>query len=241
MSISPLIKVLSESGAGSRRSLADAIKHGKVKVNGKVAEDFRHPVNKKTDNISIDGQTINIKAERLVYIMLNKPSGIISTTNDELGRGSITDVLPQKYRDLRLYPVGRLDKNSTGLLILTNNGDITYRLTHPKFEHEKEYLVSIKSNLRPQDKRKIEKGIALEDGVTHPAKIHKVGKPPYNYSIIIHEGRKRQVRRMFTELGHQVQALKRIRTGNLVLGNLPEGHIRELTNQELQSLISDKA
>ena len=236
----PLIKVLSESGSGSRRSLADAIKQGKVKVNGKVIENFRHPVNRKKDKISINEQAINIKAEHLVYIMLNKPKGLISTTSDELGRGTVTDLLPNKYHDLHLYPVGRLDKNSTGLLLLTNDGDITYRLTHPKFEHEKEYLVSIKSNIQPAEKRQLEKGITLEDGITYPAKVSKVSKHPYNYSIIIHEGRKRQVRRMFNELGHQVRALKRVRIGNLELGNLPEGHTRELTNQELKSLINSK-
>jgi 23S rRNA pseudouridine2605 synthase len=237
MATKPLLKALTEAGIGSRRWLADAIKQSRVKVNGDTAEDFRQPVDVETAHISINGQPIDLKPRQLVYIMLNKPKGIMSTTSDERGRRTVIDILPEKYRHLRLYPVGRLDKDSTGLLLLTNDGELTNRLTHPRFEHEKEYLVSISGNLKLEEKRKLEQGIELEDGLTHPAVIKEVDLPPFNYSITIHEGRKRQVRRMFETLGHPVLALKRIRLGSLNLGRLKEGEIRELSAKEVKTLL----
>ena len=237
MTTRPLLKALTEAGIGSRRWLADAIKQSRVKVNGEIAEDFRQPVNVETDHISISGQPVDLKPRQLVYLVLNKPSGIMSTTSDERGRRTVIDILPEKYRHLRLYPVGRLDKDSTGLLLLTNDGELTNRLTHPRFEQEKEYLVSISEKLKPEEERKLEQGIELEDGLTHPAAIKEVDLPPFNYSITIHEGRKRQVRRMFESLGHPVLALKRIRLGSLNLGKLKEGEIRELSAKEVKTLL----
>jgi len=237
MTTRPLLKALTEAGIGSRRWLADAIKQSRVKVNGEIAEDFRQPVNVETDHISISGQPVDLKPRQLVYLVLNKPSGIMSTTSDERGRRTVIDILPEKYRHLRLYPVGRLDKDSTGLLLLTNDGELTNRLTHPRFEQEKEYLVSISDKLKTEEERKLEQGIELEDGLTHPAAIKEVDLPPFNYSITIHEGRKRQVRRMFESLGHPVLALKRIRLGSLNLGKLKEGEIRELSAKEVKTLL----
>jgi len=237
MSTKPLLKALAEAGIGSRRWLADAIKQGRVKVNGEIAEDFRQPVNVETDRISISGQPVDLKPRQLVYLILNKPKGIMSTTSDERGRRTVLDILPEKYRHLRLYPVGRLDKDSTGLLLLTNDGELTNQLTHPRFEHEKEYLVSIDGKLKPDEKRKLEQGIELEDGPTYPVAVKEIETPPFNYSITIHEGRKRQVRRMFDSLGHPVLMLKRVRLGKLRLGNLREGEVRELSAQEVKSLL----
>jgi 23S rRNA pseudouridine2605 synthase len=236
MATKPLLKALTEAGIGSRRWLADAIKQSRVKVNGEIAEDFRQPVNVETARITLSGQPIDLKPRQLVYIMLNKPRGIMSTTSDERGRRTVLDILPEKYRQLRLYPVGRLDKDSTGLLLLTNDGELTNRLTHPRFEHEKEYMVSISGKLKPEEKRKLEQGIELEDGLTYPAAVKEIEAPPFNYSITIHEGRKRQVRRMFENLGHPVLALKRIRMGSLSLGKLKEGEIRELSVKEVKIL-----
>ena len=236
MATKPLLKALTEAGIGSRRWLADAIKQGRVKVNGEIAEDFRQPVDVATDHISISGQPIDLKPRQLVYLVLNKPKGIMSTTSDERGRRTVIDILPEKYRHIRLYPVGRLDKDSTGLLLLTNDGELTNRLTHPRFEHEKEYLVSISGKLNTDEKQKLEQGIELEDGLTHPTEIKEVEAPLFNYSITIHEGRKRQVRRMFESIGHTVQVLKRIRMGNLNLGKLKEGEIRELSVKEVKAL-----
>ncbi len=244
MESNTLLKLLVEAGLGSRRWLADAIRQGRVQVNGDVTEDFLYLVNIERDTVTVDGKLVHLEREPTVYLMLNKPTGVLSTTKDDRGRKTVIDVLPKKYRGLRLYPVGRLDKDSTGLLLLTNDGELTYQLTHPKFEHEKEYLVFIRGKLQPGEKVAIERGLQLGDGMTHPAVLKEVrAYPPFNYSITIHEGRKRQVRRMFEKLGYRALALKRIRTGGLSLGNLKEGETRELTSQEMKTFllsISDK-
>ncbi len=238
----PLLKLLIEVGLGSRRMLADAIRQGKVQVNDEVVEDFLRPVNVERDTIMVDGKRVNLMPESTVYLMLNKPVGVLSTTKDAGGRKTVIDILPEKYRDLRLYPVGRLDKNSMGLLILTNDGRLTYQLTHPKFEHKKEYLISIGDKLQPGEKEEIERGLQLDDGMTYPAVIREVkASQPFNYSITIHEGRKRQVRRMLEKLGHRVLALKRVREGGLRLGNLGDGQVRELSAEKVKSLLSDCA
>jgi 23S rRNA pseudouridine2605 synthase len=237
----PLLKALTEAGVGSRRRIADAIKNGRVEVNGEPVENFRHPVNPETDRVTVYGKPVDLKPRRAIYLMVNKPAGIITTTSDERGRKTVLDILPEKYRHLRLYPVGRLDKDSTGLLLLTNDGELTYRLTHPKFEHEKEYLIHIEGRLKPDEKRKLEKGVELEDGMTYPIVVKEIkSPPPFSYSITMHEGRKRQVRRMLANLGYQVLAIKRIRMGNLNLGNLKEGATRELTPEEVRSLLAGR-
>jgi 23S rRNA pseudouridine2605 synthase len=237
MTAIPLLKALTEAGVGSRRRIADAIKKGRVEVNGEPVESFRHPVNLENDRVSVDGKLVDLKPRGMVYLLINKPAGVITTTSDERGRRTVLDILPQKYRHLRLYPVGRLDKDSTGLLLLTNDGDMTYKLTHPKFGHEKEYLIHVDGRLKPDDKRKLEEGFELEDGVTYPVVVKEIkSQPPFNYSITMHEGRKRQVRRMFESLGYRVLALKRIRMGNLNLGNLKEGAVRELAAEEIRDL-----
>lgn len=238
MSSVPLLKALFQSGIGSRRYLTSLIKERRVNVNNATVEDFRYPVNPEKDIITFDGHVIYITDEPKLYLMLNKPAGIISTISDELGRNTVKDLLPEKFKNKRLFPAGRLDKNSTGLLILTNDGNLTYRITHPKFEHEKEYLVAIEPKLRYQDKQNLELGVKLEDGLTYPSKIRTSNESPYNYSITIHEGRKRQVRRMFIELGYRVYALKRIRIGKLLLGDLRERQIRELSQNEVDRLLN---
>jgi len=234
-----LLKLLAETGFGSRRKLAGIIAQGRVEVNGVVVEDFKHPVHPLVDQITVDGKEITVSQHQPLYLMLNKPAGMITTTNDEKGRQNVLDVVPDKYKTSRLYPVGRLDRDSTGLLLLTNDGDLTYRLTHPKFEHEKEYLVEINGTLNANERQILEKGIDLPDGKTAPAEIKVIRKtPPFNYSITIHEGRNHQVRRMFAQLGYEVKALKRIRVGNLYLRKLKEGNVRELTDEEITGLIS---
>ncbi|MFC2060364.1 pseudouridine synthase [Chloroflexota bacterium] len=234
----PLLKMLTQAGIGSRRQLADIIKQSRVTVNDEVVLDFRYPVNTNTDLVSIDGKPVQIKTERVVYLMLNKPSGFLSTVRDEQGRRTVLDLLPGKYRHLRLYPAGRLDKDSTGLLLLTNDGELTYRLTHPRFEHEKEYLIQIKGSLQPGEIKRLAEGIKLDEGKAYPVTVLKVKSYlPFNYSLIIHEGRKRQVRRMLLALGHPVLALKRIRIGNLRLGDLKEGAILELTSKEVRTML----
>jgi 23S rRNA pseudouridine2605 synthase len=234
-----LIKVLTEAGIGSRRRMADAIKQGKVKVNDVIAESFNHPVNPEKDRVLFEGRAIDLKPDKIICLMLNKPEGIVSTVSDEKGRRTVVNILPEKYRRHRLYPVGRLDIDTTGLLLMTNDGDLTYRLTHPRYEYEKEYLVAIKGNLTTEEKHQLQRGILLEDGMTHPAGVKEISIPPFNYSVTIHEGRKRQVRRMFERLRHTVEALQRVRIGNLTLGDLKEGEVRHLTPKEIATLLGD--
>jgi 23S rRNA pseudouridine2605 synthase len=233
MTVKPIIKVLTGAGLGSRRRLAEAIKQGKVQIN--------QPVDVEKDRISFDGKAVDIRQESIICLMLNKPAGVVSTVSDEQGRRTVLDILPLKYRKHRLYPVGRLDKDTSGLLLLTNDGDLTYRLTHPRYEYEKEYIVQVKSKLKSSETKKLEQGIILEDGLTHPARVKSVSSsPPCQYSITIHEGRKRQVRRMFERLGHPVLSLKRVRVGNLTLGDLKEGETRRLRPEDIDTLLEKR-
>jgi 23S rRNA pseudouridine2605 synthase len=232
----PLIKLLTSSGIGSRRQVVALIKKGSIAVNREIVQSLTEPVDPVKDVITIDGKHTSVTAEPLIYLLLNKPKGVISSTLDKRGEKTVIDFLPEKYRHIRLYPVGRLDKDSTGLILLTNDGELTFRLTHPRFEQEKEYRVRIEQNLKPEDKMKLEKGINLDDGKTSPAEVKALKYPPFSYSVTIHEGKKRQVRRMFAALGYKVLELKRIRFGSLRLGTLPEGEIRELTPRQVQSL-----
>ena len=236
MASQPIIKLLTGAGVGSRRQVAAVIKRGGIAVNGEIIQSFNEPVDPAKDVITIDGKRISVTAEPFVYLMLNKPKGIISSTGDKRGEKTVIDILPEKYRRIRLYPVGRLDKDSTGLILLTNDGDLTLRLTHPRFEQGKEYLVRIGQSLKPEDKMKLEKGIHLDDGKTAPAKVKSLKYPRFAYSVTIHEGKKRQVRRMFAALGYRVLELKRLRLGSLRLGTLPEGEVRKLTPRQVQSL-----
>jgi len=239
MAKTTLLKFLTESGAGSRRAMADAIRESRVRVNNIIAENFRQEINPARDTVTLDGQRVMPPKARKVYLVLNKPAGIVTTTSDDRGRETVLDLLPEKYREMRLFPVGRLDKDSTGLLILTNDGDLTQRLTHPRYEHEKEYLAAIEGSLDPKDKEKLETGIELADGPTSQARIRPVRNAhPFNYSITIHEGRNRQVRRMFEFLGYRVLALRRMRVGNLRLGDLREGDIRPLSESEVKYLLA---
>jgi len=234
MPTTSLLKALMGAGAGSRRRVAEAIMRGAVTVNGCIVEDLSFSVDVERDKVTLGGRAVELRPLRKVYLMLNKPRGVLCTARDERGRRMVLDILPQKYRHLGIHPVGRLDKDTTGLLLLTNDGEFTYRVTHPRFEHEREYMVHIDGKLSAQEMRRLERGIELEDGVAHLATVAEIrANPPFNYSVIIHEGRKRQVRRMFAALGHRVLALKRVRVGGLGLGGLGEGEVRELGVEEV--------
>jgi 23S rRNA pseudouridine2605 synthase len=166
---------------------------------------------------------------------------VLSTTLDERGRRTVIDLLPPKYKSLKLHPVGRLDMDSSGLLLLTDDGALTYRLTHPRFEKEKEYLITLDRKLGLEAKLKFEQGLELEDGLTSPTTVRESATDSCVYYVILHEGRKRQLRRMFASLGYRVIALERIRMGNLLLGDLPEGKMRVLSKSEVAGLSSPAA
>jgi 23S rRNA pseudouridine2605 synthase len=216
--------------------MAEAIKQGRVAVNGAVVASFKQEMNGAHDTLSLDGKPVKIRLEEPVYLMFNKPAGILSTTSDERGRQTVIDLLPLKYRQLNIYPVGRLDMDSSGLLLLTNDGTLTYRLTHPRFEKEKEYVIALDRELHQKDKTSFEAGLELEDGPTWPTSVRESQTELRTYYVTLHEGRKRQLRRMFASLGYRVINLKRIRMGNLLLGALPEGETRVLSQTEVAAL-----
>ncbi|MFC2038525.1 pseudouridine synthase [Chloroflexota bacterium] len=234
-----LLGILIKAGIDSRRKLAAAIMGGQVTVNGEVVDNLRSPVDPEKDVILLKGRKVKTGQERFVYLVMNKPEGVLSAVRDDRGRETVIDFVPIQFKKLRLYPVGRLDIETTGLILLTNDGELTNRLTHPSFENEKEYYIHIRGSLNPQDIRKLENGVRLEDGPTYPAAVKEITDDlPYQYSVTIHEGRKRQVRRMFASLGYHTNSLKRVRMGSLTLGDLKEGEIRELGGDEVKRVFA---
>ena len=221
-----LQKVLAGIGLASRRVVEDYILDERIMVNGEIAH-IGQRVNRDKDELSFDGVPLRVNPE-LVYYLLHKPKGVISTANDPQGRKTVTDLVPP---DPRVYPVGRLDKDTEGLLLITNDGDLTYRLTHPSQGVEKEYLVELSQKVSRGNLRRLREGIELEDGLTSPAKVSQIQDGVIK--IVIHEGRNRQVRRMFQEIGHPVKRLIRTRIGNMVDHTLQSGQWRQLNALDL--------
>jgi 23S rRNA pseudouridine2605 synthase len=228
-------KIIAAAGVTSRRAAEQLILDGRVRVNGQVVSELGAKADSSKDHIKVDGKLIN-PHQPMTYLMLNKPAGFVTTMADPEGRPTVLNLL--KGLKVRVYPVGRLDYNTEGLLLLTNDGDFAHLITHPKHEFPKTYRAKVKGVLEDHQISQLEGGIHLDDGKTAPAKIKKISKEEANswLEITIHEGKKRQVRRMFDRVGHSVIKLKRIRTGNLVLGDLPEGAFRYLTHEEVQAL-----
>lgn len=219
-----LNKFISENSEYSRRKADELIKKGRIFINGKKAT-------LGTQVEAGDKVTgVEIKKQEVLYFALNKPAGYISTRNDELGRKTIMELLP-KIPNLK--PVGRLDKDTEGLILVSNDGYFINALTHPKYECEKEYYVEYEGTFTEQDKRKIERGIFIEGKVTAPAKISH--QEESSLRITIHEGRKRQIRNMFASLSHPVKYLKRLRIGSIKLNSLAKGAHRKLTKSELNA------
>lgn len=231
-----LQKVLAALGWGSRRSCEELIADGRVTVNGEIAELGRR-VDTLTDVVAVDGVPIGARPG-LVYYLLNKPRGVISTAHDPQGRPTVVDLVPQEPR---VFPVGRLDADTEGLLLLTNDGELTHFLTHPSKGVDKEYLVLLRGNPRLAEGqlRRLREGIELDDGMTAPAKVGQ--RSDSSLSITIHEGRNRQVRRMFEAIGHEVERLVRVRIGPLVDSKLKPGAWRDLSLAERRALIEAMA
>jgi 23S rRNA pseudouridine2605 synthase len=224
-----LQKVLAQRGIGSRRACEELIAAGRVQVNGEPAALGRR-VDPEVDRVTVDGVPVSV-APGLVYYLLNKPAGVVSTAADTHGRPTVTGLVPPEPR---VHPVGRLDADSEGLLLLTNDGDLTHHLIHPGFGVEKEYLLVVDGSPRPGAVRRLREGVELEDGRTAPARVATVG--PNGLRITIHEGRNRQVRRMCAAVGHPVRRLVRTRIGPLRVGALAPGEWRELTPAEVRAL-----
>lgn len=230
-----LQKYLANAGVASRRACEKYIEEGRVKVNGEVVKELGTKVDSLKDKVEFDNKLVKIKTSS-VYIMLNKPEGYVTTVKDDRNRPTVIDLL--KGVKERVFPIGRLDFETEGLLLLTNDGNVAYRLTHPKYKVYKTYEALVGGKPNEEKLEKLKKGIMLEDGMTAPA-ILKVVKKFSDKTLIeikIREGRNRQVRRMFKAINHPVLKLKRTEQGILSLNSLEKGKYRYLTREEINYL-----
>jgi len=229
-----LVKHLAHAGVASRRASEQLIFDGRVEVNGVVVTDPARAIDGE-EHIRVDGKTLRAHergAGRVVYL-LNKPAGVVSTAKDTHGRKTVVEFV--RAPGTRLYPVGRLDADTTGLILLTDDGDLAHRLTHPSFEVPKVYIAEVeKGPVREPELRRLREGVRLEDGMTSPAKVRQLRQGILE--LTIHEGRKRQVKRMCAEVGHAIKSLQRVAYGPLRLGDLAEGGVRKLTEAEVERL-----
>ncbi len=227
-----LNKYLAEQGIASRREADRMIADGQVSVNGKLVTEMGVKVDPANDEVKVSDKAISDKKENAIYIMLNKPEGYVSSVKrTRFEKDLVTDLIDIKER---IFPVGRLDKDTTGLLILTNDGTLTFKLTHPSSESEKEYEAIVNGLVRKGAIEKLEKGVKLKGEKTKPTKVKKIGDRVL--SIVLTEGKNRQVRRICQKVGLEVFKLKRVRVKKLVLGKLPLGKWRYLTDEEVEQL-----
>lgn len=231
-----LQKIIAHAGLASRREAEEWIQEGRVTVNGKVITQLGSHADPEKDKIKVDGKLIRQPAR--LYYMFHKPAGMITSMDDTQGRLHLGEWLERSGRRARLFPVGRLDFNSSGLLVLTNDGQLAQRLAHPSYKIRKSYRVKVSRSPSEQEVRRLRRGIKLEEGTTAPAKVTVVQRLKKNawVQVEIHEGRYREVRRMFEALGIFVEKLVRVRVGPLSLGLLPPGEMRPLTASELKVL-----
>ncbi|TAK29900.1 MAG: rRNA pseudouridine synthase [Chloroflexota bacterium] len=244
-----LQRTLARAGLCSRRGCEELIRQGRVTVDGRVVSELGTKVDPRSQRIAVDGRPIQIPEEPQYYVM-NKPVGYVTTVSDPHGRPTVIDLLRSKIPSAlapgrRVFPVGRLDLDSEGLLILTDDGDLAYRMTHPRHELEKEYLVNVAGRATAEELAALRRGVVIDDIRTAPARVtgaeplHGSSHGPAGSSwlrIVIREGRKRQVRRMCEAVGHPVLRLMRVRIGPLPLGSLPSGAVRPMTPAELTDL-----
>ncbi|MFQ5602913.1 MAG: pseudouridine synthase [bacterium] len=228
-----LNKYLAGCGLSSRRKCDELISSGKVAINGVTETRLGIQIDENNDRVEVAGKRLYYPSN-LDYFILNKPKGYVTTASDEKGRKTVLDLVPGKNR---LFPVGRLDKNTSGLLILTNDGELAYQITHPKFQIEKVYQVTLDREFTAADRKKLQAGLILEEGKTAPCKI--TFRNPQNkkqLQMTLHQGWKRQIRRMFAVLRYKVLDLKRIKVGCIELQGLKPGACRKMTMDEIKSL-----
>lgn len=232
-----LQKFMAEQGIASRRKSEDLIRAGKVKVNGHIAE-IGMKINPRKDLVTVGKQKLtNVKNRKMVYIMLNKPRGYVTTVSDELGRKTVMDLLPDF--GCRIYPVGRLDKDSEGLLLLTNDGSFTNCMTHPSHEYAKVYRVTVRPSVNDEILFNLRNGIEIDGRKTAPCEVTVLTEEENRVVLefILHEGRNRQIRKMCESQGLEVARLKRISIGPIKLGMLKQGDYRELSEQDVKKLL----
>lgn len=229
-------KVLARAGLGSRRAVEDLIRQGRVRLNGSRVQ-LGDRCDPARDEVEVDGSKVPL-ASGSVYYLLNKPAGVVSTTSDPEGRPTVMELLDP---DVRAWPVGRLDMDSEGVLIVTNDGDLTMRLTHPRFQVAKRYTAEVEGAFGTSAKKRLERGVELEDGLTAPAKIRIVERVGGRsiVDVTVTEGRNRQVRRMMESVGHPVRRLVRVALGPVTLGRLKPGTFRKLSPEEVRRLYAE--
>lgn len=234
-----LQKYMAQCGVASRRASEEIIAQGRVKVNGEVVDFMGFEVDEEHDVVEVDGNIIKTEAKKY-YILLNKPKGYVTTVSDEFDRPTVMELVRDVHA--RIYPVGRLDYDTAGLLIMTNDGEFANILTHPSHAVNKAYIAQLNTMPDSDKLKQLKSGILLDGKLTAPAKVEvlKPGKKGVEIKVTIHEGRNRQVRRMFEAIGVEVVSLKRIAVGNVTLGNLPEGKWRHLNDAERQRLVGKK-
>ena len=234
-----LQKFMAECGVASRRSAEKMIEDGRVYVNGELVDFMGYVVDLDRDVVEVDGRVINPEATKY-YIMLNKPKNYVTTVSDELGRPTVMNLVSEI--NARIYPVGRLDFDTSGLLIMTNDGDFANKLTHPRNVVDKAYIARTDMLLDEEQLDALRKGVVIDGRKTAPAKAENIKRPQkgFEVKITIHEGRNRQVRKMLEAVGANVLSLKRISVGSLTLGNLPEGKWRKLSEAEINKLRGKK-
>jgi len=225
---------LSHNGVCSRREALRIVQSGDVTVNGGVAREPSMLINPKMDVVEVEGRPVQAKA--YAYIMLNKPKGFVTTKKAQFGAKTVFELLPPQLQ--HLLPAGRLDKDTEGLLVFTNDGDVAFQLTHPKFNLDKTYFVCVAGRLEEEDRLKLARGVYLGGKKTAPAKLKNVKRKKGETELMmtIHEGRKRQIRLMFAKVGHRVRYLKRMSQGPLVLGSLKVGKWRKLNAGEIKAI-----
>lgn len=230
-----LQKFLANAGIASRRGAEKIISEGRVSVNDEIVREMGVQIDEDFDTVAVDGEVIK-NIEKKYYIMLNKPVGFVTTVSDDLGRETVMDLVSDI--SARIYPVGRLDYDTEGLLLLTNDGDLTYRITHPKHDIAKTYVAEVTGNISMDTILQLRRGVILDGQKTSPAEVEVVGATQYGtkVEITIHEGRNRQVRRMFESLGCIVKKLKRTKEAGLTLRHLPLGKWRKLSESEVNML-----
>ena len=230
-----LQKYLASCGIASRRNAEQIILDGRVSVNGEVVSVLGTQVDEQTDTVRVDGCIVRPETEKH-YLAYNKPVGEVTTVSDPEGRATVMD----RFRDypVRLFPVGRLDYDSEGLLLLTNDGELMNKLLHPSFEIQKSYLTKVSNSVSDQEIRMLRKGVIIDGKMTSPAEVRLIRHDTFSTDLLItiHEGRNRQVRKMIEAVGHQVVRLKRVRFGPVLLGDLPSGMWRKLTEEEIEKL-----
>lgn len=230
-----LNKYLSMQGAASRREADRLIVEGRVRVNGAAVEDLGVKIDPAKDRIAVDGRIVKPGRE-LVHLVLHKPAGYLVTKDDPEGRPTVMSLLPKSFE--AVFPVGRLDLDSEGLLLLTNDGELAYRLTHPRFEVIKIYQVEVDGEISDEEASRLETGVRVDGRRTAPAKIRVLHRNVRRSVVLveIHEGRKREVRHMMETVGHRVRSLKRVEFAGLKLAPLPRGHWRLLQRDEVKAL-----